>query len=84
MVICIIVSVAATTLAVRCLFTGKIAWALLFLGILGMFTPFQLSRFSPALTTVLSMASLALFAASPLILRKSVRPVILTAPQGRL
>jgi hypothetical protein len=71
--VCIIVSVAATTLAVRSLFTGKLVWALLFLGVLGVFTPFQRTRSSLLLISVLDMATLALFAASPIILGKSTK-----------
>jgi hypothetical protein len=80
MVVCIVVSLAATTLVVRCLFTGKLMWAFAFLGILGVFTPFQLNRFSHELISIVDMASLALFAASPLFLRRSTMIVV---PQGR-
>lgn len=74
-VLCIIVSVAATTLVARCLFTGKLLWTLPFLGILGVFTPFQVGRFPHQLVSILDMASLALFAVSPMILRKSTMTV---------
>ena len=70
MALCIVVSVAAATVAARSLFTGKLVWAVLFLGVLGLFTPFLLSRFSHVLISILDMATLALFAASPLMLRK--------------
>jgi len=82
--VCIIVSVAATVLAIRSLFTRNLPWAVLFLAVLGIFTPFQLGRFSHMLISVFDMATLALFAASPLIFRKSTRPVALSAPRGRL
>jgi hypothetical protein len=78
MAVCVIVCVAATTLVVRCLFVGKILWALPFLGILGMFTPFQVGRFSHPLISIVDMMSLALFAISPMILRRSA--MTLAAP----
>ncbi len=74
-VVCIIVSVAATTLVVRCLLTGKLLWTLPFLGILGVFTPFQVGHLPHHLISILDMASLALFAASPMILRTSTMAV---------
>ena len=73
--VCIIVSAATISLAVRSLFIGKPVWALLFLAILGLFTPFQVSRLSYAFRSIVDMASLALFAASPFILSKSVLTV---------
>jgi hypothetical protein len=75
MVLCIIVSAAATTLVVSCLLTGKLLWTIPFLGVLGVFTPFQVGRFPHQLISILDMASLALFAASPMILRKSTMTV---------
>ena len=72
MAVCVVVSLATVTLAVRSLFAGKLLWALLFLAALGIFTPFQLSPFSPFLLSVLDMATLALFAAALLILRPPV------------
>lgn len=69
------VSVGAITLVIRCLLTRRVAWALPFLGILGMFTPFQISRFSPKFLTLIDMASLVLFAAVPLILKKTTARV---------
>jgi hypothetical protein len=81
MTVCIIVSVAALTVVLRCLFTQRIVWALPFLGILGIFTPFQISRFSHQLISIVDIASLALFAASPMILRESTTIV---APPPRL
>jgi hypothetical protein len=82
--VCIIVSVAATTIAVRGLFSGKLAWALLFLGVVGIFTPFQLSQFPHVLIAILDMATLALFAASPMILESFIRPVVVNVPHGKL
>jgi hypothetical protein len=75
MVVCIIVSAAATTQVVHCLFGGKLLWTLPFLGILSVLTAFQFSRFPHQLISILDMASLALFAASPMILRKSTMAV---------
>lgn len=80
MSVAVIVSVAAITLAIHCFFIGKFAWGIVFLGVLGIFTPFQIGQFSHALLSVLGMASLALFAASPLILKKSTMAV---TPVGR-
>jgi hypothetical protein len=82
--VCIIVSAATTVLAVRSLLSGKLVWALLFLSVLGIFTPFQRGQFSHVHISILDMATLALFAASPMILRKSTRPLVLGAPQGKL
>lgn len=81
MAVCIIVSVAAVTFVIHCLFTGRLVWALAFLGILGIFTPFQLGRFSHGFVSVVDMASLAIFAASPIILRKSTLTVTPPASQ---
>jgi len=81
--VCVIVSVATTMLAFRCLFTGRSLLALLFLGIRGIFTP-QRSQFSHVLISILDMATLALFAVSPLMLRKSTMTVVSSGPQGKL
>jgi hypothetical protein len=78
--LCLIVSVAAATVAVRSLFTGKLVWALLFLGVLGVFAPFHRTQFSHLLMSILDMATLALFAASPIILAKSAGPLVLKHP----
>jgi len=75
MAICIIVSLATITLSIHSFLTGKLVWGLLFLGVLGIFTPFQRGQFSHVLISVLDMATLALFAVSPLILRKTQRPL---------
>jgi hypothetical protein len=74
--VCIIVCLAAAALVVRCLLTGKFMLALLFLAILGIFTPFQVGRLSHERISLLDMASLALFAASPLVLKKSTLRVM--------
>jgi hypothetical protein len=76
--------VATITLALRSPLTGKIVWALLFLSVLGVFTPFQRPQFSNLLISVLDMATLALFAASPMILRKPIRPVVVNVPLEKL
>lgn len=77
---CVIVSVAAATLAVRSLFIGKLVWALLFLGVLGVFAPFHRTQFSHLFMSILDMATLALFAASPMFLAKSASPLGLKHP----
>ena len=74
-IVCAVVSVATITLAIRSLFSSKPAWALLFLAVLCMFTPFQVTSFSHALVSIVDMATLALFAASPMILRNSALAV---------
>jgi hypothetical protein len=84
MAVCIIVSVATTTLAVRSLLIGKLVWALLFLGVLGIFTPFQRGQFSHVLISIFDLATLALFAVSPMLLRKSFMPRVSTPPPARL
>jgi hypothetical protein len=68
--VCIVVSVAAAALAFRSLLTGKIMWTLLFVGVLAVFTPFQQIQVSHLLVSILDMATLALFAASPIIFGK--------------
>jgi hypothetical protein len=82
--VCVIVSLAALTLAVRSLSTGKLLSALLFLGVLGVFTPFRSSQFSNVFVSILDLATLALFAASPMMLRVSRTPAVTVAPQGKL
>ena len=84
MAVCIIVSVATTALAVRSLLIGKLVWALVFLGVLGIFTPFQRSQFSQEFVSIFALATLALFAVSPLLLRKSFMPRVSTPPPARL
>ncbi|MFZ0731532.1 MAG: DUF6804 family protein [Candidatus Sulfotelmatobacter sp.] len=82
--VCIIVSVAAAMLAVRSLLTRKLAWTLLFLGVLGVFTPFHRAQFSQLLISILDLVTLALLAASPLILGKSTLPLALKHRTGKL
>ncbi len=71
MAICVVVSVGGITLAIRALSTGKLLWALVFVGVLGVFTPFRISQFSHSLVAMLDMVTLALFAVSPLLLKKA-------------
>jgi hypothetical protein len=78
--LCIIVTVAAATVVVRSLFTGKFVWALLFLGVLGVFTPFHRTQFSHLVISILDMATLALLAASPIVFGKSTSPLVLHHP----
>ncbi len=75
--VCIVVSLAAAMLAARSLFNGKFLWALLFLIILGVFTPFRRTQFSHLVLSVLDMATLALLAASPIIFGRSITPFVL-------
>jgi len=82
--VCILVSLATIMLAVRSLLTGKLLWALLFAGVLGLFTPFHTTRLSHVNTSILDMATLALFAAAPIIFRKSAVPLALKHPTGKL
>ena len=70
MAICILVSLGGITLAIRALSAGKLASGLVFVGVLGVFTPFRSAQFSHALVSTLDMATLALFAISPFLLRK--------------
>lgn len=84
MAVCIIVSLAAAAGSVRALLTGKSVSALLFAGVLGLFTPFHQTQFSYAHTSILDMATLALFAASPIIFAKSAGPMVLKQPTGKL
>jgi hypothetical protein len=67
----VVVSVGAIVLAVSALSAHKIIWGLVFLGLLGLFTPFRSSQFSSALVSTFDMLTLALFAASPIMFRKS-------------
>jgi hypothetical protein len=80
----VIVSLAALTLVVRSLSTGKLVWALIFLVVLGIFTPFRSGQFSTAIVSILDLATLALFAASPMMLRQSRAPAVSSAMQGKL
>jgi hypothetical protein len=82
MALCVTVSVAAAAVIVRSLFTGKLVWALLFLGVVGVFTPFQRTQFSHLVVSVLDMVTLALLAASPIILGKFTVPFVLKQPDG--
>ena len=72
----LVVSAGAVVLALRAFLLNRFLWGLAFLGVLGAFTPFRPAVFSPALVWVIDLAALALFAGSPLILKKSKTPVI--------
>jgi hypothetical protein len=78
--VCIIVSVATITLAVRSILSGKLLLTALFLGVLGAFAPFHQLRFSHSIISILDMATLALFAASPIIFGKSAVIVGVQSP----
>jgi hypothetical protein len=80
MAVCIVVSVGGITLAVRALSAGKLVWGLVFVGVLGVFTPFRSTQFSHALVSTFDMATLALFAVSPFLLRKPM--TVPSTPQG--
>jgi uncharacterized membrane protein len=82
MTIGIVVSLAAVVLVVRGLFTGKVVIAAIFLGVLGVFTPFRNSPSSQVLISIFDLATLALFAASPIMLRKTAIPTVSRRPQG--
>jgi hypothetical protein len=82
--VCIVVSVASITLAVRSLLTGKFVSAILFASVLGLFTPFHPTHLSHVSTSIVDMATLALFAAAPIIFRKSAGPLALKHPTGKL
>jgi hypothetical protein len=82
MAVCVVVSVAAAMVVIRCLFTGKLLWTLLFLGVLGIFTPFHRTQFSHFVISMLDMATLALLAASPMILGKSTNPFVFKHANG--
>jgi hypothetical protein len=81
--VCIIVSAAATPLAVRSLFTDKLVWTLLFLGVLGIFTPFHRTQFSHLLISIIDMATLALLAASPISWENGLVRWCLSTLQGK-
>ena len=82
MVISIVVSLGALVLAVRAFVVSRFVWGLVFLGVLGVFTPFRSADFSPALVLTLDLVTLALFAISPVILKKSKTPVISRSSAG--
>jgi hypothetical protein len=84
MVVAVIVSGAAIMLAVQAFSSRKFIWGLVFLGVLGIFTPFQRGRFPGVLVAVLDIATLALFAVSPIVLRKSFTPAASSILSGNL
>ena len=81
--VCIIVSLAAAAVVVRGLFTGKFVWTLPFVGALGIFTPFHRTQFSHLVISVLDMATLAVFAASPMFLERS-SPFVFEHPKANV
>jgi hypothetical protein len=52
--------------------------------VLGVFTPLHRMQFSHLLISILDMATLALLAASQIILGKSTGPLVLKHPTGKL
>jgi hypothetical protein len=74
MAVGIVVSVGAIVLAVQSLSAHKFVLGLLFLVVLGVFTPFRSGQFSSVLVSTLDMATLALFAVSPLVFREDGTP----------
>jgi hypothetical protein len=82
--VCIIVSLAAVTFSVRAILTREFVSALLFAGVLALFTPFHLTQLSYLCISILKMATLALFAASPIIIRKSAGPLALKHASRKL
>lgn len=82
MLISVVVSLAAIALVARSLFTGKVVVAILFFVVLGIFTPFRSRPFSQEFLSIFDLATLALFAASPLMLRKWTSPSISSLPRG--
>jgi Family of unknown function (DUF6804) len=76
MVISIVVSLGALVLAVRAFSVNRFVWGLVFLGVLGLFTPFRSAEFSPALVLTLDLVTIALFAISPVVLKKSKTSVV--------
>jgi hypothetical protein len=84
MPVCIIVSLAAAMVSVRAVLSGKFVSAVLFASVLGLFTPFHPTQFTYVRTSLVDMATLALFAASPIIFGKSAGPLALKHPTGKL
>jgi hypothetical protein len=66
----LVVCAGALWLAVRSLIFGKLVCGAAFGAVLAVFTPLRPGHWSPALVTGLDMASLALVAASPIMLKK--------------
>lgn len=71
-------------LAVRAFSASKFMWGLVFLGVVGAFTPFRSGQFSHVYVSLLDLATLALFAISPIVFRKSRTPVVTSVPKGML
>ena len=78
----VVVSLGAILLAVQSFTGGKVAWGLLCLGALGAFTPFHNVPMSHVLISTLDMATLAIFAFSPVALKKSHRLPVGDSPSG--
>ncbi len=76
MAISIVVSLGALALAVRAFSVVRLLWGLVFLGLLGVFTPFASAELPPSVALTFDLAALALFAISPVILRKSRTPAV--------
>ncbi len=79
MVISIVVSVGVLMLAIRAFSLARFVWGLVFLALLGVYTPFRSAEFSPRLYLIFDLVTLALFAVSPLILKRAKIPAISTA-----
>jgi len=84
MPVCVLVSIGAIVLAIRALSAGRFIWGLVFLGVLGAFTPFCNNHFSNIFVSIFDLAALALFAGSPFILAKARTSVISIASEGML
>jgi hypothetical protein len=82
--ISVIVSLGGIVLAARALSTRKVLWAVAFLGVIGVFTPFRSTQFSQSWLAILDMAALALFAVSPILFRPSPIPVAALPYRGSI
>jgi len=60
-----------------CFLTARLVWTLLFFAVVGIFTALHPNQFSHLLISILDVATLALLAASPIILGKPTRPFVL-------
>jgi hypothetical protein len=84
MSVSVLVSGTAIWLAVRSFSVGKALWGLLFLGILGAFTPFHSNQWPQAVMATRDMATLALLGLSPVAFRKSGATAVASVPKGML
>jgi hypothetical protein len=80
--VCAVVSVAEVGLTVRSFFFGTLITGLAFLTVLGGFTPFHSRQYFHSLGTILDLAALALFAVSPMALRKTGALAVSSLPKG--